>query len=266
MRIGRLACGLTRNASTGRVLILIHGGMDRMTSMRRLTRQAISDCNVIAYDRRGYGSSYVPGDEPNLKTHAEDFEQLLDHVEKELGFDPLETFLFGHSMGGVVAIGGAIGRTLGGTAVFESPIAWMPEAERTAVGDAAIRNVTDPEEYAENFMRRMIGDNIWERMPVATRNARRAEGATLVAEMWDVRVSTPWKAEDIPLPFRVGYGDQSLPHQVANAKILASLVPGSSLTMLPGVSHGAHLSAPKELYARVIKPLWKGDLESINDV
>lgn len=256
-RVGRVACGLTRNEGNGRLLILIHGGMDRMSSMRRLTRQAIADCSVLAYDRRGYGASHQPGDAPNLKTHTDDFVGILDYAERELGFNPGETFLFGHSMGGVIAIGGAIRRKVAGTAVYESPIAWMPEAERTAIGDAAIREVKDPEEYAENFMRRMIGDKIWERMPTANRNARRAEGATLLAEMWDVRVSTPWDVADIPLPFRVGYGDASLPHQIGNAKILAGMVPGSSLTVLPGVSHGAHLSAPKELYTKVIRPLWE---------
>ena len=230
--------------------------MDRLESMRRLTRNAAPDCNVFIYDRRGYAGSHQVGDAPTLRDHIIDLTHLLDHLRSDLGFGDMPTYLFGHSMGGVVSIGASIERHVDGVAVYESPIAWLPEAARTTTGDKMVREVTDPAEYAEGFMRRMVGNRIWERMPSERRMARRAEGATLLAEMKDVRDSKPWETSAVPLPLRIGYGDSSLDHQIANAILLHQLIPGSTLTVLSGVNHAAHLNAPKELYEQVIRPLW----------
>ena len=41
----------------------------------------------------------------------------------------------------------------------------------------------DPADAAERFMRRLIGDARWERLPSATREARRSEGPALVGEL-----------------------------------------------------------------------------------
>ena len=256
LQIGPLACTLQRNGESDRLLVLVHGGMDRAESMRRLIRQAGPDANVFAYDRRGYAGSYRPGVAPLLRDHVNDLCALLDFLVEETGIGTESTFLFGHSMGGVISIGASIQRKVAGVAVFESPIAWMPEAARTETGDRMVREVTDPEDYGEGFMRRMVGDKIWERMPTASRIARRAEGLTLLAEMKDVRISTPWHARDVPLPLRIGFGDQSLDHQIANAKLLAKMIPGSSLTQIEGVNHAAHIHAAKALFTDVIRPLW----------
>ena len=41
----------------------------------------------------------------------------------------------------------------------------------------------DDHDAAEWFLRRMLGDKLWERLPASMRAERRAEGPTLVAEM-----------------------------------------------------------------------------------
>ena len=74
--------------------------------------------------------------------------------------------------------------------------------------------------------------------------------------MKDVRDSKPWQVCDVPLPLRIGYGDRSLDHQIANAKLLAKMIPGSSLTQLEGVSHAAHIHGAQALFTDVILPLW----------
>ena len=60
-------------------------------------------------------------------------------------------------------------------------------ARRPAPTPLATRG--DPADAAERFMRRLIGDERWHRLPAATRAARRAEGAAMVGELADLRVA-----------------------------------------------------------------------------
>ena len=45
----------------------------------------------------------------------------------------------------------------------------------------------NPEDSAEAFMRRLVGNKVWERLPERTRTARRSEGRVLVGELRDLR-------------------------------------------------------------------------------
>ena len=70
--------------------------------------------NVFAFDYRGYGKSEgVPG-ERGLYT---DVRAAYDHVVGPLGQSPLRMILFGHSLGGAVAIDAARDRSVAGLVV-----------------------------------------------------------------------------------------------------------------------------------------------------
>ena len=56
----------------------------------------------------------------------------------------------------------------------------------TAGGEAATAS-DDPADAAERFMRRMVGDEKWMRLPAGTRAARRTEGVTMVGELADLQ-------------------------------------------------------------------------------
>ena len=103
--------------------------------------------------------------------------------------------VFGHSFGGDIALAAAqrhpdLVRAVG---AYEPPMPWEPwwpsatarrkrhrAYQRDGAGAAA-----------EAFMRRMIGDEVWERLPASTRDERRADGPALVGEFAD---GPPWPA------------------------------------------------------------------------
>jgi pimeloyl-ACP methyl ester carboxylesterase len=104
-------------------------------------------------------------------------------------------------------------------------------------------------EAAEWFLRRMIGDAMWERLPATMRAERRAEGPTLVAEMASVRppAPPPFDAAAIPVAVVAVHGSEARPHHVRATGELARSAPRAELQVIAGADHGAHLSHPVEL-------------------
>lgn len=222
----------------GRLVVLVHGAMDRATSFIRLTAK-LRDWTVVAYDRRGYGSSSHLGP-------PEDFDvQVADLVEVLAGRTAVA---FGHSLGGDVVLA-TISRHPGlisSALVWEPPQPWLPfwPAESASRGGGS--HLT-PEERAEWFMRRMVGDRIWERLPSATRAQRRAEGRTLEAEMRSLGGGRLFEPTRVTVPVTVGRGGASRVHQRRASRELAASLPAGDLAEIAEAGHGAHLSHPSEV-------------------
>ncbi len=87
---------------------------DRIEIFANLRRLKV---NVFAYDYRGFGKS---DGEPSEKGLCADVRAAVDYVTGSLGVDPARLILFGHSMGGAVAVDGAHNRTVAGLVVQSS--------------------------------------------------------------------------------------------------------------------------------------------------
>jgi pimeloyl-ACP methyl ester carboxylesterase len=122
---------------------------------------------------------------------------------------------------------------------------WLPWWPDATPGRAASRNSRPPEDVAESFMRRMVGDRIWERLPAATRAQRRAEGPALVAEMLALNSGVLWDPTTIGIPVVVGRGGTSSERHRRAAQDLAAALPRGQLVDVEGANHGAHLSHPR---------------------
>ena len=109
-----------------------------------------------------------------------------------------------------------------------------------------------PEEAAELFLRRILGDERWERLPEPTRHERRAEGHALVGELVDLRNRPPWTPEDVAVPVLVGHGTKGAPHHVEGATFLVEHLPRAKLVVIEGAGHNAHTSHP-EAFARFVE-------------
>ncbi|MDZ7676493.1 MAG: alpha/beta hydrolase [Acidimicrobiales bacterium] len=230
---------------TGPRVVLVHGTMDRSSSFGRVSR-VLDDLRVIRYDRRGYGRSVETG--PPVS-----FDQQVDDLLDVLGGEP--AVVFGHSYGGTIALGAAARapepvRSVG---VYECPLPWMPWWPTTSAGASAVAAAKDPSEAAERFMRRLIGDRRWERLPPSTRDARRAEGPTLVAEMANLRTGeAPFRLADISVPVVASNGSEGVAHHARSARAVAAGVADGEHHVVEGVGHGIHLTHPAEL-ARLIR-------------
>lgn len=228
-------------APSGRV-VLVHGSMDRSASFIKVARR-LPDLEVVRYDRTGYGRSTRPPTPRDLEGHVAD---LLDVV----GDEP--TTVVGHSLGGVVAVVAAGRRpeVIGSVGAFEAPMSWRPSWPASSAGGNALR-ADDPEEAAERFIRGILGDRVWERLPGRTRTERRAEGHALMAELASMRMAPPYDARQVPVPVLAGYGTESKPYHQEAARQLAEESPQGELMVIEGSGHGAHTSHPDQFAAFV---------------
>lgn len=95
----------------------------RKTFFRHLFRLGF---NVFAFDYRGYGRS---GGQPSERGLFADARAALDTVTTQLEVDPSGLVLFGHSLGGAVAIDAALDRPVAGL-VVESSFTNLRDAAR----------------------------------------------------------------------------------------------------------------------------------------
>lgn len=229
----------------GPPIVLVHGTMDRASSFGRMAR-ILFDRKVIGYDRRGYAKSIHLG--PPTR-----FEEQVDDLVDVIGEEP--AVLFGHSYGGTVALATAARapESVVGVVAFECPLPWMDWWPSTSVGATAARTSATPGDAAEAFMIRMIGERRWQKLPPSTREARRAEGATLVAELRHMRPPNPapFDLRDISVPVVAAYGAQGAAHHRHSMLEIAGHVEGAQLVEVPESGHGVHLSHPAEAAALI---------------
>ena len=231
--------------SSGNV-VLIHGSLDRSAGMARLARVLNPLCRVLRYDRRGYGRSWPHPGPFGVQGQVADLERLLDGKP---------AVLVGHSYGGNVALSASVSLPAGqvtGVAVYETPLSWMPWWPGDTAGGRSMQ--APPEDAAEAFMKRLIGERAWEGLPARTRSERRREGVALQGELTWLRMNEPWRAEDVKVPLACGRGTDGLSHH-RNAMQWLSENARGDLVDIEGAGHGAHNSHAAEFAARLVVPL-----------
>ena len=166
------------------LIALVHGTMDRSAGLLRLSRCLDHAFRVLRYDRRGYGRSVShPG--------PFDIDHQVDDLVGLLG--GRRALVFGHSYGGNIALATAARHPelVVAVAVYETPLSWLDWWPGTTAGADAIATRGDPADAAERFVRRLISDARWEKLPPSTRAARRSEGPAMVGELVDLREHAP---------------------------------------------------------------------------
>ena len=101
-------------------------------------------------------------------------------------------------------------------------------------------------------MRRMVGDQVWERLPPSTKAARRAEGPALVTDILSVQREAAFRPEDVRVPVVLGRGGNARPQHVEGAARLAAELPDVDRFVIEGGGHGSHLSHPDD-FARFVR-------------
>jgi pimeloyl-ACP methyl ester carboxylesterase len=237
-------------AGEGPGVVLVHGTMDRSSSFGRV-RKALADMHVARYDRRGYARSMALGPPESFQQQVDD---LVDVIGWLVGDGP-PPVVFGHSYGGTVALAAAAEapERLAGVVAFEAPLPWMDWWPSGSAGAAAVASADDPEDAGESFMRRMVGDQRWERLPRRTREARRAEGPTMVAELAQLRPPhpPPFELTSIRVPVLTAHGTEGAAHHGEATRAVAETVPGADLEVVQGSGHGVHLTHPAAVAAMV---------------
>jgi pimeloyl-ACP methyl ester carboxylesterase len=225
------------SAPTGRV-VLVHGAMDRGASFVKVSRR-LPDVEVVRYDRRGYGRSADLG--PGA---------LAEHVADLLAvIDERPATVVGHSYGGVIAVLAARARPdlVPAVGAFEPPMPWTPWWPGHSAGGSAVLVAGEggPGAAAEAFLRRMIGDERWDKLPPSTKADRRAEGSALLAELTEMRaVDALFDPADLTGPVVAGRGSAGAAHHRRAAEHLAVEAPDGELVVIDGAGHAAHSTHP----------------------
>ncbi len=228
-------------------VVFVHGSMDRGAAFVKVSRR-LGELDRLRYDRRGYGRSRTAGLAGGLEGHVSDLLAVM-------GGRP--SVVVGHSLGGVIALVLAerhpeLVRAL---AVVEAPMPWKPWWPGASAGSRAVAASaagTPDTEAAELFMRHIVGEQTWERLPERTRAARRAEGPALLDEIRSLRAgSAPFRLERITVPMLVARGTLTGPHHLRATGELATSVPGARLWEIEGAGHGSHTSHPDGFAALV---------------
>jgi pimeloyl-ACP methyl ester carboxylesterase len=219
-------------------VVFVHGSLDRSSAFLRVVR-LLPDVSTVRYDRRGYGRSLAAGVCPVFAAQVDDLAAVVDGRP---------SVIFGHSLGGVVALAFAARHPELAQAVvaYEAPMSWEPWWPQATAGSVAMATDGTAGDAAERFMRRMIGDERWEGLPERTRAQRRAEGPALVAEMRSIRppASAPYDAAGLEVPVIAACGSDSRPHHQETARVLAATTARGELQVVDGAAHGVHLSHP----------------------
>ena len=234
----------------GPVVVLVHGSLDRGASFARTVRR-LPDLGVVTYDRRGYQGSRDGARPGDHSQHVEDLLAVVAGLPR--GHGPVVAV--GHSVGGNVVLGAALTdpSRFAALGAYEPPMPWLgfrrpPSQDRTSADGRGDRD----DDEVERFIRRMMGDAAWERLPEAQRAARRAEGPALSEDLRGLRGPAPFDATALAVPavFARG-GARSSPHHRQVVGWLVEHVPGAELVEIEGAGHGAHLSNPDGFAALV---------------
>jgi pimeloyl-ACP methyl ester carboxylesterase len=226
-------------------LICVHGGLDRARSFGRLARR-LDNFDVVAYDRRGYQKSRDLSP-LSLDRHIDD---LLAITQREAARRPV--LYFGHSYGGVVALGASASETLAQLVItYETPLPWiLPRASgRPPLSD-------DPAHEAEVFFKRMVSKSAWERLSESERESRRLDGPGLLSDLKILTQQPPFDIGRLIAPTVLVHGDGALVEYYRALSIeLQRLNPNLHSVEVQNAGHGAHLANPDQL-AALIQQLW----------
>lgn len=215
-------------------IVLAHGSMDRSAGMLRLSRRLSDRFEVIRYDRRGYGRSSEVGPPFTIAANVDDLEQLVAERTNGAGV----RLAFGHSFGGNIVLALAARRPdlVEHVAVYETPLSWLDWWPTETAGGAAL-GARDGAEAGEAFMRRLVGDDKWERLPPSTRAARRAEGLAMLGELSDLRLRPAWNGADVGCPVLAMGGEHARDHHRRSVGALPEMLRDTRVIEIEGAGH-----------------------------
>jgi pimeloyl-ACP methyl ester carboxylesterase len=233
-------------AGTGPKMLMIHGSAaDHATWSIQLAGPLTKQFSLIAYDRRA--------DAPSVEAHADDAVALLAD-------DPAPAFVVGSSFGSVIALD-ALRRypaRFRGAVLIEPPMAATDDSPAApgdfmAAFDRTVEQSGGPA-AAELFLRMVLGDAAYERMPRAYQDRSKARWAEIRADSRALIEYRPRYAElsSVRVPVQLVGGDRSAAYFRPTLDALFGALPDARLEIIAGAGHMLHAEAHRR-FAEVVQ-------------
>ncbi len=239
----------------GPALVVVHGGNTAAQHFLPLASSLANDYTVSVMNRRGRNGSGPQGEDYSLQKECEDAIALLDKMQA--------SFLFGHSYGGLIALGVACHYPLAKMALYEPavsvnasvPIAWLPDFERLLenkkylgaqvsvlkgarlVGNARFLPNLIFEQVLRSFLKGEQLEEMSKLLPTLPKEWREVIKLDSTSDQY-ARVT----AETLLL---AGTKSPAFIHQAIQT--LESVLPHSQTRVFPGLDHSAPVAAPEKI-------------------
>ncbi len=240
-----------RRAGAGMPLVLVHGFLGGSAQWEAEIAHFSASHDVIAPDLPGFGDAGAMAGQDCI-------EGMADYVIKFLDSLGIKSFaLLGHSMGGMIvqAIAAKIPDRIDRLVLYGTgPLGVMPNRFET-IAQSRERLIEDG---VQKTIRRVgatwvlnsetdAGTSIVEQL--ARIGDRASREAALMAydgmETWDGRAHL----ERFPMPTLILWGDTDRSYRWPQIETLWQKIPNSTLAVIPGTSHAAHLEKPRLVHA-----------------
>lgn len=249
-------------AGAGPTVVLVHGSAtDHATWTIQIASSLTEELRLVAYDRRGSGRSPTDQAVVTIEEHAEDLIGVIDD----------------HAAGGAATV---VGSSFGAAVVLEAARRW-PQRVRSAVliepplaasDDAAavpagflpaldaLAASAGPEAAAERFLRTVLGDVAFERMPRAFAARSKAMWTQIRADSHALAAYRVRYDElgAVAVPIRLLGGDRSAAYFRPTLEALARALPRATLEIIAGGGHMLHAEAPRAFHRAILAAVADG--------
>ena len=214
---------------------------------------------MLAYDRRGAGKSPLPDGVPfvSIEDHAAELRAL---IETELA-DGERALVVGSSCGAVVVL--ELARLpptwLASVVLIEPPLPPAddaPDVQGQFLVELARRAETDgPPAAAEHFLRTVLGDAAWARLPRAFQERSKGfwpqiRGDCHALAAYRVRYAS---LAAITTPALLLAGDRSAPYFRPTIDALVGALGAATAEVVPGAGHMMQAEAPRGFHERLLR-------------
>lgn len=245
-------------------MVLVHGSAtDHATWTIQIASALTEQVRLVAYDRRGTGRSPADGAPLSVEAHADDLAAL---IAAEAAAEGGACTLVGSSFGAVVVLDVCrrFPERVRSAVMIEPPLGASDDAPAIPVGFLAALDAIaaehGPEAAAERFLRTVLGDAAFDRLPRAFAARSKAQWTQIRADtlaLGAYRVRYHALAE-VATPLRLLGGDRSASYFRATLEALARALPHARLERIAGGGHMLHAEAPRAFHAQLLAAVASG--------
>lgn len=241
----------------GPLCVFVHGSAtDLGTWVIQMASRLTDELRLVVYDRRGSGRSTLePGAAwPSVAEHADDLAALIE-AEGE------RAVIVGSSFGAVVALDCARrhARLLRGAVLLEPPLPPSDDAPTSPLGFLAgldaVAAERGPTAAAEEFLRIVLGEAAWEKLPRAFQERSKQfwpqiRGDGYALDAYQVRYA---ELGAIDLPVLLLGGERSAPYFRPTLEALERALPRAQRAVLKGAGHMMQAEAPRGFHDQLTR-------------